>query len=47
MQAGQVAVSGGAWNIAAPFGGYKQSGNGRENGYHGIEEFLQLKTVNL
>jgi acyl-CoA reductase-like NAD-dependent aldehyde dehydrogenase len=47
MRAGQVAVNGGAWNLAAPFGGYKQSGHGRENGYHGIEDFLQLKALQL
>jgi acyl-CoA reductase-like NAD-dependent aldehyde dehydrogenase len=47
MRAGQVAVSGGAWNLAAPFGGYKQSGHGRENGHHGIEDYLQLKALHL
>ena len=30
---------------AAPFGGYKQSGNGREWGEHGFEEFLEVKAV--
>jgi aldehyde dehydrogenase (NAD+)/betaine-aldehyde dehydrogenase len=47
MQAGQVAISGGAWNLAAPFGGYKQSGHGRENGHHGIEDYLELKALHL
>lgn len=39
MRAGQVDVNGGAFNLRAPFGGYKQSGHGRENGRAGIEEY--------
>ena len=34
-----------AFNGNAPFGGYKQSGNGRENGVFGFEEFLELKSL--
>jgi aldehyde dehydrogenase (NAD+) len=45
MRTGQVDVNGGSFNIAAPFGGYKQSGYGRENGPYGIEEFLETKSL--
>ena len=47
LQAGQVQVNGGAFNPAAPFGGYKQSGLGREAGAAGIEEFLETKAIQL
>jgi aldehyde dehydrogenase (NAD+) len=47
MRTGQVAINGGAFNLAAPFGGYKQSGNGRELGAHGLDEFLEVKALNL
>ena len=47
MRTGQVAINGGAFNLAAPFGGYKQSGNGRELGAHGLDEFLESKAINL
>jgi acyl-CoA reductase-like NAD-dependent aldehyde dehydrogenase len=40
MRTGQVEVNGGAFNPNAPFGGYKQSGIGRELGEYGFEEFL-------
>ncbi len=46
MRTGQVAINGGAFNLAAPFGGYKQSGNGRELGAHGLDEFLESKAIN-
>jgi (Z)-2-((N-methylformamido)methylene)-5-hydroxybutyrolactone dehydrogenase len=45
IRAGQVEVNGGAFNPVAPFGGYKQSGLGREYGRHGLEEFLEVKAV--
>jgi aldehyde dehydrogenase (NAD+) len=45
LRTGQVAVNGGGFNPAAPFGGYKQSGNGREFGKYGLEEFLEVKAI--
>ena len=45
MRTGQVEVNGGAFNANAPFGGYKQSGIGREYGRHGLEEFLEVKSI--
>jgi len=45
MRAGNVNVNGAANERAAPFGGYKQSGNGREWGRFGLEEFLETKAV--
>lgn len=47
LRTGRVDVNGAAWNPRAPFGGYKQSGNGRELGSWGIEEFLETKAVQL
>ena len=47
MRTGQVEVNGGAFNPNAPFGGYKQSGIGRELGEYGFEEFLQVKSLQL
>jgi acyl-CoA reductase-like NAD-dependent aldehyde dehydrogenase len=47
IRAGQVEVNGGAFNPVAPFGGYKQSGNGREYGTFGLEEFLEVKAMQL
>ena len=45
LRTGQVDINGGAFNPAAPFGGYKQSGFGRERGSFGLEEFLQVKSL--
>ncbi len=45
MQTGAVDINGAAFNPMAPFGGYKQSGIGRELGSHGIDEFLQTKAI--
>ncbi|HUQ39693.1 MAG TPA: aldehyde dehydrogenase family protein [Acidimicrobiales bacterium] len=47
IRTGQVDVNGGGFNPAAPFGGYKQSGNGRELGKFGLEEFLEIKSMQL
>ena len=47
LRTGQVEVNGGAYNIEAPFGGYKQSGNGRELGPFGLEEFCEVKAIQL
>lgn len=47
IRAGQVEVNGGAFNVVAPFGGYKQSGVGREAGKFGLEEFLEVKSLQL
>jgi acyl-CoA reductase-like NAD-dependent aldehyde dehydrogenase len=47
IRTGQVEINGGAFNPAAPFGGYKQSGYGRECGSHGFAEFLQVKSLQL
>jgi aldehyde dehydrogenase (NAD+) len=45
LRAGMVHINGAGLDAMAPFGGYKQSGNGREWGPHGIDEFLELKAV--
>ncbi|WP_236245434.1 aldehyde dehydrogenase family protein [Streptomyces sp. CC210A] len=45
MEAGQVDVNGGRFNARAPFGGYKQSGIGRELGEHGLTEYLHTKSL--
>ncbi len=45
LRTGQVDINGGAFNPRAPFGGYKQSGIGRERGAFGLEEFLQVKSL--
>ena len=47
LRTGQVEVNGGAFNPNAPFGGYKNSGYGREYGTHGFEEFLEIKSMQL
>jgi acyl-CoA reductase-like NAD-dependent aldehyde dehydrogenase len=47
IRAGQVEVNGGGFNLTAPFGGYKQSGLGREAGRFGLEEFTEVKALLL
>jgi acyl-CoA reductase-like NAD-dependent aldehyde dehydrogenase len=47
MRTGQVDVNGASFNYGAPFGGFKQSGYGRELGAYGLEEFLEPKSVQL
>ncbi|MEU0771001.1 aldehyde dehydrogenase family protein [Streptomyces albogriseolus] len=45
MDTGQVDINGGRFNPLAPFGGYKQSGVGRELGVHGLTEYVQTKSL--
>ncbi|MGS2647782.1 aldehyde dehydrogenase family protein [Streptosporangium sp. LJ11] len=45
LRVGQVYINGARFNPLAPFGGYKQSGNGREMGRAGVEEFTELKAI--
>jgi aldehyde dehydrogenase (NAD+) len=45
LRAGQVEINGGQFNPVAPFGGFGQSGYGRELGVHGLEEFLEIKSL--
>lgn len=45
LRAGAIHINGGGFNYGSPFGGYKQSGNGREGGIMGIEDFLETKTL--
>lgn len=47
LRAGAVHINGGGFNYGSPFGGYKQSGNGREGGEMGIEDYLETKTVHI
>jgi betaine-aldehyde dehydrogenase len=47
LRTGQVDINGGPFNMFAPFGGFKQSGHGRELGKFGLEEFLELKSLQL
>ncbi len=47
IRTGQVEINGAAFNPLAPFGGYKQSGHGRELGKYGLEEFLEVKSIQL
>jgi len=47
VRTGQIDVNGGAYNPLAPFGGYKQSGIGREMGRQGLDEFLEIKSIQL
>jgi aldehyde dehydrogenase (NAD+) len=45
LRAGAVHINGGAYEYGSPFGGYKASGNGREGGEMGLEDFLETKMV--
>ena len=47
IRTGQIAINGGGFNPTAPFGGFKQSGRGREFGKWGFEEFLEIKSLQL
>ncbi|MGF1662990.1 MAG: aldehyde dehydrogenase family protein [Kineosporiaceae bacterium] len=47
MESGMVSVNGGQLNMQAPFGGYKQSGLGREFGPFGFDEFLEVKKIEV
>jgi betaine-aldehyde dehydrogenase len=47
MRAGQIDINGAPYNMNAPFGGFKQSGHGREAGKYGLEEFLEYKSLQL
>ena len=45
MRAGQCFIQGGFFRLEAPFGGYKQSGNGREWGEAGLAEYQEIKAI--
>ena len=45
LRTGSVHINGGGINYGTPFGGYKQSGNGREGGMMGLEDYLETKTL--
>jgi aldehyde dehydrogenase (NAD+) len=45
IKAGMVFINYPEWDATMPFGGYKQSGNGRESGAHGISEYLEIKSI--
>jgi aldehyde dehydrogenase (NAD+) len=45
LRAGAIHINGGGFNYGSPFGGYKQSGNGREGGIMGLEDYLETKTL--
>jgi acyl-CoA reductase-like NAD-dependent aldehyde dehydrogenase len=47
LRTGQVDVNGARFNPVAPFGGYRQSGNGRELGRYGLDEFCEVKAIQL
>jgi aldehyde dehydrogenase (NAD+) len=47
IRTGQVEINGAPYNPKAPFGGYKQSGNGREQGPHGLAEYFEVKAIQL
>jgi len=45
LRAGAIHINGGGFNYGSPFGGYKQSGNSREGGLMGLEDYLETKTL--
>ena len=45
LRAGEIHINGGEFNYGSPFGGYKQSGNGREGGSMGLEDYFETKTL--
>ena len=45
MRTGNVYINYPAWDAGAPFGGYKQSGNGREGGLFGLKDFMEMKSI--
>jgi aldehyde dehydrogenase (NAD+) len=47
LRAGQVDINGAGFNPLAPFGGYRQSGLGREHGRYGLAEYQEVKSVQL
>lgn len=47
LRTGQININGGPFNMNAPFGGFKQSGHGREGGRFGLDEFLEYKAMHL
>lgn len=47
LEAGAVHINGGGFNYGSPFGGYKQSGNGREGGLMGLEDYQEVKTLHF
>jgi betaine-aldehyde dehydrogenase len=47
IRTGQISINNGSYNLLAPFGGFKQSGYGREGGKYGIEEFIEYKSLQL
>ena len=47
MRTGQVDINGGGFNALAPFGGYKQSGVGRERGKFALDAYLETKAIQL
>ncbi|MBX9885111.1 MAG: aldehyde dehydrogenase family protein, partial [Novosphingobium sp.] len=46
IRAGSVYVNGAGQDYCSPFGGYKQSGNGREWGEFGLHDYLEIKVIN-
>lgn len=47
LRSGNVIINGGAFNMMAPFGGYKQSGNGREHGPYALDDYLETKALQM